>query len=329
MFTKSPLFILVSMLAIVATAFMGCDDAMQYADDILNGDTGELPVDTFTGMGYPKLPVLMVHGLGGSHSNWDSIRIGLVEAGYDIDLLFTIDTVPNTSTCDPGHVHMIYEKVEQIVRETGYDQVDVIGHSNGGTDLMNYMRYSNGTRRVRNWVSIGGANNFRCRVSFINPPQQVLPVPQQPLYPTLQDTFPIGWDPLPPPWVPTDLNDDGVLERSYMDVAKANKLRDFRLPGISYGPPVGDPWTPGQTTLYTSIYSVDDEVVANEDSKLEGGRNIAVGSHPPEDDPDYAAGLVEYEPIPNGVGHIQLLSEDTVVLPLIIEALQGNGANDN
>ena len=119
---------------------------------------------------YTKLPLLMVHGLNGRSSNFDTIKQRLVDAGYPQDLLFTIDLVPNNSVCDPGHVEQIENRVEEILRQTGFDRIDLLCHSNGGTDSMNYMRYSNGIQCVRNWVSIGGSSNFECSKNFAEPP---------------------------------------------------------------------------------------------------------------------------------------------------------------
>ncbi len=128
-------------------------------------DTGE-NIEKPPSEEYPKSPVLMVHGLNGSSSNFNKIKQGLIEHGYPSTWLYAIDLVPDNSTCDPGHVEQIHTMVEKIVQETGFQRIDLLGHSNGGMDNMNYMRYNNGTQRVRNWVSIGGANNFTCEGAF-------------------------------------------------------------------------------------------------------------------------------------------------------------------
>ena len=133
------------------------------------------------------VPLLMVHGLGGRSTNFDTIKRRLVENGYPEEWLFAIDLVPNNTTCDPGHVDQIHDMVESIVQSTGFERIDLLGHSNGGTDNMNYMRYSNGTERIRNWVSIGGANDFACQHVFGPPPEDPTPGDQV-LYTSIYST---------------------------------------------------------------------------------------------------------------------------------------------
>lgn len=122
-----------------------------------------------------KIPVLMVHGMGGNSSGFDAMRQELANAGYDSELLFAMDmTEDNSLLCSLKHVPEVDKKVEQIVRETGYDRVDVIGHSRGGLNLYNYMRFGNGANRVRNWISLAGANN-NCPGLYSNPPADKTP----------------------------------------------------------------------------------------------------------------------------------------------------------
>ena len=197
----------------------------------------EATPDTGTPPPTGALPLLMVHGFNGHSHNFDTIRERLVEDGYPSEWLYAIELVPNNAACDPGHVTQIHDMAEKMVQETGSEHIDFLGHSNGGTDGMSYMRYGEGAKRVRNWVSIGGADNFTCESSFGTPPS--------------------------------------------------------------------DP-TPGGDTLYTSIYSIDDRVVPNAASIMEGARNIAV----------------------SGISHIELLFDETVYR-FILGGLQGNGLNSN
>ena len=111
---------------------------------------------------YQKIPILMVHGLGGNSSSWYFVKARLKANGYPAKLLFTINMQDNYVLCAKSHVEQISDKIEEIVATTGYSQVDVIGHSRGGLNLYDYMLFGNGIYRVRNWVSIGGANNAYC-----------------------------------------------------------------------------------------------------------------------------------------------------------------------
>ncbi len=109
---------------------------------------------------YEQVPILMVHGLFGNSSAWNELKTYLTQNGYDETLLYAIDiTIDNGALCSKAHVTEISNKVEQIVSESGFERIDVIGHSRGSLNLYNYMRFDNGANRVRNWISLSGANN--------------------------------------------------------------------------------------------------------------------------------------------------------------------------
>ena len=117
---------------------------------------------TSTAAEYEKVPILMVHGMGANSSTWYSMKLYLKSNGYDDKLLYTIDMTDNFTLCSDSHLTQISAKVEEIVSKSGFQRIDVIGHSRGGLNLYDYMRHGNGAKRVRNWISIGGANNAWC-----------------------------------------------------------------------------------------------------------------------------------------------------------------------
>jgi len=133
---------------------------------------------------YPKVPILMVHGMGGTSASWYSMIGSLRSMGYDDRLLYTIDMSDNYALCADSHVDQISNKVEEIVSETGFDRIDVIGHSRGGLNLYDYMRFDNGPNRVRNWISLGGVNQYSCST---NPPSDPTPGSQT-LYTSIYST---------------------------------------------------------------------------------------------------------------------------------------------
>lgn len=184
---------------------------------------------------YEKVPILMIHGMGGNSTNWNTMKQRLRDNGYEDRLLYTIDMVNNGSLCSENHVTQISNKVEDIVLESGFERIDVMGHSRGGLNLYNYMRFDNGTNRVRNWISLGGSNHMCSTL---------------------------------------------------------------------YGPSPSDP-TPGDQTLYTSIYSLTDELVAPEIAIIEGARNISIEK----------------------ASHFTLI-RNAEVFSYVLETLQGNGLND-
>ena len=166
----------------------------------------------------------------------DIIEAILTQNGYSANLLYIIDLTDNWFLCSTNHVTQISNKIEQIVSESGYDRVDVIGHSRGGLNLYDYMRFDNGANRVRNWISLAGANNMTC--------------------------------------------------------------------SGSYGSAPNDP-TPGNETLYTSIYSNSDTLVSPEMAIIEGARNIEL----------------------TGLSHSDMRKSNNV-FPYVLDALKGTGLND-
>jgi len=159
-----------------------------------------------------KVPILMVHGLGGSSAGWSTMISRLKSNGYDSRLLYTIDMQDNSVMCAESHITQISDKIEEIVSETGSTQVDVIGHSRGGTDLYAYVRYGNGVNRVRNWISLAGANNYNCNSTYGTPPSDPTPGSQT-LYTSI-------WSP-----------DDGLVSEAWSVIDGAN---DIEVAGVSH-----------------------------------------------------------------------------------------------
>lgn len=114
---------------------------------------------------YEKVPILMVHGMYGASSNWNTMKSWLKGEGYTDDLLFTINMDNNWSLCYAGHKEQIADRVDDILVQTGYDRVDVIGHSRGALNLYDYIHFAGGTETVRNFVSVAGAL-FMCGGSY-------------------------------------------------------------------------------------------------------------------------------------------------------------------
>ena len=184
-----------------------------------------------------QAPVLLIHGLYGNSVNFAVMKLRLIREGYTSSSIYSVNLTPNDTVCDPGHVAQINTAVENIITETGITQIDVIGHSNGGLDLLNYMLFGTGVGHVRNFIAIGSPLQTVCWANFGSHP--------------------------------TDM-------------------------------------TPGDTTRYTSVHSLADEVVPSQLAFLEGARNVEVAE----------------------VSHSALLY-DKNVFSLVLEGLRGGGLNDD
>lgn len=183
---------------------------------------------------YPKVPVLMIHGLGGKASGWDLMKSRLAYKGYNRSTLFALQMMDNQALCSTVHLAQIEAAIDNIKIKTGSPVVDVIGHSRGGMNLYDLMKYGTGTQRVRNWIAMGS---------------------------------PLAWS-------------------------------CYRMI------PPDDP-TPGDKTLYTSIYSTTDELVEPELTYIDGARWVEV----------------------RGVSHY-FMQVDSRIFPFVLEGLRGGGDNN-
>ncbi|WP_347956060.1 esterase/lipase family protein [Gordonia aichiensis] len=57
----------------------------------------------------------------------------------------------------PGSAHEVSRFVDRVLAATGADQVDVVGHSQGGVVALYYLTYSGGRRTVHNVVALGSS----------------------------------------------------------------------------------------------------------------------------------------------------------------------------
>ena len=75
-----------------------------------------------------KIPILFVHGWFGASYVWNTLIPKLVDLGYDRDMLYTISIgTDNSQLCSRAHVPQIAYLIEQIVVDSGYSEIDVVG----------------------------------------------------------------------------------------------------------------------------------------------------------------------------------------------------------
>lgn len=53
----------------------------------------------------------------------------------------------------------IRRRIEEVLAETGAEQVDLVTHSMGGLNTRWYVKFLDGGPRVDDWVSLGGPNH--------------------------------------------------------------------------------------------------------------------------------------------------------------------------
>jgi hypothetical protein len=102
------------------------------------------------------VPIVMAHGLIGSGDAYELQLLRFASNGYPLELLHTFEW--NTLDLDfEGHVDALDSFIEAVLLQTGFEQVDLVGHSYGTRLSMSFCSRTDRARKVRNVVLIGGS----------------------------------------------------------------------------------------------------------------------------------------------------------------------------
>jgi hypothetical protein len=97
-------------------------------------------------------PILLVHGMGDNRSVFTLLRRGLRRRGFG--RVLTLNYSPLTADVRTAAA-LLAREVEQLVVETGYERVHVVGHSLGGLIARYYVTRLGGDQRVHTLVTLG------------------------------------------------------------------------------------------------------------------------------------------------------------------------------
>ena len=97
-------------------------------------------------------PILLVHGMADNRSIFTLLRRGLLRRGFG--RVLTVDYSPLTADVRVA-ASGLAERVEQLVADSGYERVHVIGHSLGGLIARYYVQRLGGHERVHTLVTLG------------------------------------------------------------------------------------------------------------------------------------------------------------------------------
>ncbi|MFS0869206.1 esterase/lipase family protein [Paenibacillus xylanilyticus] len=115
-----------------------------------------------------RTPVVFVHGLTGSDSNFTFIESYLRGQGWSSNELFAID-LPSKQGNQLLNSAAISQFVDNVLRETGHTKVNIVAHSMGGANSLYYILNRGGLSKVDKLVTLGGAN----RLTTTSAPQGV------------------------------------------------------------------------------------------------------------------------------------------------------------
>ncbi len=103
-------------------------------------------------------PVVLIHGRNADPGVWGPTLEALRARGYDAGRLFTwsYDTSLSTNETLAGRLSAY---VDTVLARTGAAKVDIVAHSLGSLPSRWYVKYGNGSRTVKNWISLAGPNH--------------------------------------------------------------------------------------------------------------------------------------------------------------------------
>ncbi|QHC23139.1 esterase/lipase family protein [Streptomyces sp. GS7] len=106
----------------------------------------------------PDRPVIFVHGRNAGPGVWDSMIRRLTAAGRPADRLFSWD-YDTSQSANETLAPQLRTYVDQVLRQTGAAQVDIVAHSLGSLTTRWYVKFGEGVTKVRHWVSLAGPNH--------------------------------------------------------------------------------------------------------------------------------------------------------------------------
>lgn len=104
-------------------------------------------------------PIIFVHGLTGSDSNFYFIERYLQGQGWSSDELYSID-LPSKQGHQELNSTAIQGFVDDVLEETGNDKVNIVAHSMGGANSLYYILNKDGIDKVDKLITLGGANRL-------------------------------------------------------------------------------------------------------------------------------------------------------------------------
>lgn len=103
-------------------------------------------------------PVVFVHGRNAPPAVWGTMEAAFEAQGYPAGRLFAFDYDTSQSTNETV-AGQLSAYVDQVLRQSGAGQVDIVAHSLGSLSARWYAKFGAGGGKVRNLVTLGGPNH--------------------------------------------------------------------------------------------------------------------------------------------------------------------------
>jgi triacylglycerol lipase len=103
-------------------------------------------------------PVIFVHGYTGSTSSFNTMKQWLISEGWAESQLFAIQ-YSNTTGSNIQNANELSNFVNQVLKKTKANKVDIIAHSMGGLSTRYYIKNLNGASKVNDVITLGSPHH--------------------------------------------------------------------------------------------------------------------------------------------------------------------------
>jgi hypothetical protein len=105
-------------------------------------------------------PIIFVHGMSGSGDQFEAQALRFASNGYPDNYIVALDH-NSSSLFDMGRQNNLNRLINHMLRETGADKVELVGHSMGTSISMFYLSWRSHAAKVAHYINIDGFGNIR------------------------------------------------------------------------------------------------------------------------------------------------------------------------
>ncbi len=113
-------------------------------------------------------PVVFIHGVNGSATEYDVMMQRLVDDGWPRDRLHALQFDDPRWGCNMDNAETIEMEVQRILQESGAARIDLVAHSMGTLSSRWFVKFLGGEQVVDTYVTIGGMHHG-LRTSCLSP----------------------------------------------------------------------------------------------------------------------------------------------------------------
>ncbi len=148
--------------ALMVVTVSACSDVSSPGSDILAGC--ETPGATSAAINND--PILFVHGYAGNGGNWQDMKARFLADGWRPNELYACNySFTASNAVSAGEIGA---QVDEIIRQTGAERVDIVTFSMGSVSSRYYLKNLGGSTKIDAWVSLAGPNHGTDAVEINN-----------------------------------------------------------------------------------------------------------------------------------------------------------------